>query len=323
MNWLGPIIKGGGIILKPRSLKPGDTIAITGPAGPSSEENIRLAREQLEGLGFRVKLASSCFSSYGYLAGRDDLRAGDLNRMFADKGVDGIICLRGGYGSSRILDKVDFHLIRANPKVFVGYSDITALHIAINQISNLLTFHGPMAAPDLAPGLDSFSKKEFLRALMEPQAMGDILNPQDEEIGVMVRGRARGPIIGGNLSLISSTMGTPYEIDTRGKILFLEEVGEEPYRIDRMLTQLALGGKFDGAEGIILGDWKACQSKLYSNSLSLMELFENIIKPYGKPTIYNLKAGHCRPKLTLPLGARALLDGDRGKLIIEEGATRQ
>jgi muramoyltetrapeptide carboxypeptidase len=310
-------------MLKPKALKSGDKIGITATSGPAPTENIKLAKVWLEGLGFKVELAPSCFASYGYLAGKDELRADNLNSMFADKTIDGIICLRGGYGATRILDMVNFDTIRANPKIFVGYSDITALHIAINQICGLVTFHGPTASPDIAGGLDDFSEKEFLRAIMNPEPMMNILNPQNIKIETLVGGKACGIIVGGNLSLISATMGTRYEIDTKGKILFLEEIGEEPYRIDRMLVQLAMAGKFDDASGIILGDWNDCESKIYDNSLSLMEVFKDIIVPYGKPTIFNLQAGHCKPEVTLPLGVNTLLDADKGKLIIEGSATTQ
>lgn len=308
-------------MLRPRALKVGDKIGITATSGPTTVGNIKLAKERLESLGFKVELASSCYATYGYLAGKDQLRADDLNNMFANKAIDGIICLRGGYGSTRILDKVNFELIKANPKIFVGYSDITALHIAINQISKLVTFHGPMASSDIANGLDYFSKNEFLRAIMNPKPMEYILNPQNINMQTIVKGKASGIIVGGNLSLVLATMGTSYEIDTKEKILFLEEIGEEPYRIDRMLTQLALAGKFDDATSIILGDWNDCESRKYKDSLSLMEVFKEIIVPYGKPTIFNLKAGHCKPKVTLPFGVNALLDADKGKLFIEGSAT--
>jgi len=146
-------------------------------------------------------------------------------------------------------------------------------------------------------------------------------NPEEVKIEMLVGGKAQGVIIGGNLALIAATMGTPYEIDTKGKILFVEEIGEEPYSVDRMLTQLALAGKFDDAAGIILGDWNNCEAENPEESLSLMEVFAEIIVPYGKPTIYNLKAGHCTPKVTLPFGVMASLDADTGNLVIEEGAT--
>lgn len=307
-------------MIKPKALKMGDVLGVVAPSSPTTVENVTLAKQQLEGLGFRIKLGPSCYANHGYLAGKDQLRADDLNNMFADKEVDGILCLRGGYGAPKILDKVDFEMIKVNPKVFIGYSDITALHIAMNQISKLVTFHGPMGSSDIAGGLDDFSKHEFLRAIMDIQPMDYIPNPVDKPIECLVGGKASGVIIGGNLSLIAATMGTPYEIDTKGKILFLEEIGEEPYSVDRMLTQLALGGKLDDAAGIILGDWNDCDPKKHEESLSLMEVFKEIIVPYGKPTIFDLKAGHCAPKVTIPFGVNAVLDADECKVIIQEGA---
>lgn len=306
---------------KPQKLVFGDTIGVVATSSPTSEEKVLSAKVELEKMGFKVKLTPSCHAVHGYLAGKDQLRADDLNSLFADPKVDGIICLRGGYGSTKLLDKIDFELVKANPKVFVGYSDITALHIAFNQISDLVTFHGPMAG-DMISGLDRFSKTELLRAIMDPQAMGPINNPVGINVQTLVGGKANGVIIGGNLALIVATMGTPYEIDTKDKILLLEEIGEEPYRVDRMLTQLALAGKFQDATGIILGDWNNCDPQKHKTSLTLMEVFQEVIVPYGKPTIYDLQAGHCHPKVTLPFGVKATLFASTGQLTIEEGATK-
>lgn len=308
-------------MIKPNALKFGDLIGVVAPSSPTTEEKVKLAKEQLEGHDFKVKLGNSCFEKHGYLSGKDEIRAQDLNRMFEDQEVQGIICLRGGYGASKILRKIDLELIRRKPKVFVGYSDITALHLAMNQISHLVTFHGPMGSSDFAGGLDDFTKESFLKAVMAPSPMGEIQNPKGKNIRSLVGGKAKGILVGGNLSLIAATMGTPYEIDTKGKILFLEEIGEEPYRVDRMLTQLLLSGKLDDAEGIILGDWMDCEPEDPEKSLSLMEVFEEIIGPLGKPTIFDLEAGHCRPMVTLPFGVKAFVDADEGRLIIEEGGT--
>ncbi len=308
-------------MLKPKALKTGDTIGIVATSSPASQEKVMMAKEKIQGLGFKVKLYDSCFSNHGYLAGKDQVRADDLNKVFKDPEVDGIICLRGGYGATKILDKVDFNLIKENPKVFVGYSDITALHLGMNQISNLVTFHGPMAASDLSGEIDEFSLQELLRSITSTEPMGEILNPKGVKIDCLLEGKAEGVLVGGNLALVAATLGTPYEINTKGKILFLEDIGEEPYRIDRMLTQLALAGKFHDAIGVILGDWNDCEPKKHNESLSLMEVFQEIIVPFNKPTIYNLKAGHCTPKVTLPFGVRASLDATNKKLVIEESAT--
>lgn len=308
-------------MIKPNALKFGDVIGIVAPSGPTTKEKVKLAKDQLEGLGFQVKLGHSCYEKHGYLSGKDEVRARDLNHMFEDQEVQGIICLRGGYGASKILNRIDLEQIAKRPKVFVGYSDITALHLAMNQISKLVTFHGPMGSSDIAGGLDDFTREGFLKAVMGSSPMGEIQNPKGKKMQSLVGGKANGILVGGNLSLIAATMGTPYEIDTKGKILFLEEIGEEPYRVDRMLTQLLLSGKLGDAEGILLGDWMDCEPEEPEKSLSLMAVFEEIIGPLGKPTIYDVEAGHCSPMITLPFGVRSFLDAEEGRLIIEEGGT--
>ncbi len=307
-------------MLKPKALKYGDTIGVVAPSSPTTKEKVKLAQEQLEALGFVVKMGKSCYNTHGYLAGSDESRAEDINCMFKDPSVEGIMCLRGGYGAPKILNLLDYEGIRSNPKVFIGYSDITAIHTAVHQRSELITFHGPMAASDLAGGIDDFSKESLLKAVMQPEPMGNIKNPAGIEIQCLMAGKAEGRLIGGNLALIAATMGTPYEIDTKGKILFLEDIGEEPYSVDRMLTQLALAGKLEDAVGIILGDWNDCEPKNPEESLSLMEVFEEILLPYKKPTVLNFKIGHCTPKITVPVGANAMLDAEQGKLYITESA---
>lgn len=308
-------------MIKPKRLQIGDQIGIIAPSSPSILERVSLAKKQIENFGFYVKMGQSCYEQHGYLSGKDELRAADFNNMFADPTVNGIICLRGGYGTPRIVDKLDYDVIRENPKVFVGYSDITALHIAINQISELVTFHGPMATSDIAGGLDDFTKDYLFRAITEGKPIGQIDNPQDIRIECLVQGEARGMMVGGNLSLIAATIGTAYEINTCGKLLFIEEIGEQPYRVDRMLTQIALAGKFADAAGIILGDWNDCDPQKAEDSLSLRQVFEEIIVPFNKPTIYNLQAGHCTPKVTIPFGVKSFLNATDGVLIIEESAT--
>lgn len=303
-------------MIKPRSIKFGDTIGIIAPASQASEAKRDETVKQLTELGFKVKLGKSCFEKKGYLAGDDALRAEDLNSMFKDEDVDAIMCLRGGYGTTRILNLIDFKLIRKNPKIFIGYSDITAIHIALNRISKLVTFHGPMGSSDLT---DDFSRERLLNAIMNPRPIGALKNPGCEGISALNGGRVEGPIIGGNLALIAATIGTPYEIDTKDRILFLEDIDEEPYSIDRMLTQLALAGKLEDAEGIILGDFKNCDPK-DDNSLSLMEVFEDRLKDLDKPIVHNLKAGHCIPKITIPLGVKAVLDADKCSIEIVEEA---
>ena len=311
-------------MIKPKGLKLGATLGIIAPSSPTTRENVEKAYYRLTKLGFNIKIGESCYEKYGYLAGSDDLRANDINQMFKNPEIHGIICLRGGYGSPRILDLLDYDLIKKNPKVFIGYSDITALHIAINQISNLTTFHGPMATSKVMENLDDFTKDSLYNFIFENGFTTDtIKNPIYQQIGSINGGVVEAPLIGGNLSLITSTLGTPYEIQTKGKILFIEEIGEEPYRIDRMLTQLKLSNKLKEAEGIILGDFNNCVSKNGEpeDSLSLDEVIEDIIEPLKKPTLYNLKSGHCSPMITLPLGIPIRLDGNKKGLRVLDKPT--
>ncbi len=310
-------------MIKPRALKAGDTLGIIAPASPLKDRKMFLIKKRIEEMGFRPIIGKSCYASKGYLAGEDRLRAQDLNHMFLDKKVKGIMCIRGGYGAIRILEELDYDLIHKNPKVFIGYSDITAIHIAIHEKSNLVTFHGPMVASDMIPGIHPFSKKYFKKAMDSQISMGKICNPQNEKIECIAGGIGEGEIIGGNLAVLSSTIGTPFEINTKGKLLFLEEIGEKPYKIDRMLQQLKLAGKLEDAAGIILGDFNGCERENGKSSFTLMEVLKDHLHNLGKPVIYNLKAGHCIPNITIPFGVRAILDGNLGEVKIKECATIQ
>ncbi|WP_031305515.1 S66 peptidase family protein [Brevibacillus panacihumi] len=307
---------------KGRAWRAGDTIGIIATSSPVDQELLPKAIAEVEALGYKVKVGETCKQSYGgYLAGTPEQRADGLNAMFADDEVDGILCLRGGYGAPQILPLLDYDCIAQNPKLFVGYSDITALHTVFGQNANLATLHGPMAASDLAHGLDDWSKSYLIRALSEPEPLGDLINPPGEEIVCMVEGCASGPVVGGNLTLVAALMGTPYQLDTRGKLLFLEEIDEEPYRVDRMLTQLALGGVFEDCAGVILGTWTNCESKK-REGFSVWDVVQNIVVPYEKPTIWNIQIGHGAVNMALPFGVEATLDATAGKLTIEESVTR-
>lgn len=307
---------------KASALKIGDTIGLIAPSSPTTHEKIEKATEKLMKMGFKIKIGKSAYERYGYLSGSDKIRADDINDMFKDSEVDAIICLRGGYGTPRILDLIDYDMIKNNPKIFVGYSDITALHIAFTQKSSLVTFHGPMATSDIAGDFSDFSRDNLFNTIMKDKARGELSNPHGEEIVTINGGIAEGSIIGGNLALIVATIGTPYEIDLKGKILFIEEVNEDPYSIDRMLNQLRLSGKLDEVEGVILGDFNNCETGKHSESLSLEQIFNDHIKPAGKPTVYNLQAGHCEPMVTLPFGVKVRLDADKKTLTILESAVR-
>lgn len=303
-------------MIRPKPLQKGDKVAIISPASPSDKNLIDKCIASLNELGLKVVIGESCLSEHGFLSGTDDIRANDINCMFADKNIKGIFALRGGYGCARLLDLIDFKLIKKNPKIFIGYSDITALHIAINQKSKLITYHGPMISTELIKGLDEYSADYYKKFIFEHEKIEDLLNPEGNSLEIINNGIASGELIGGNLSLICSSLGTKYEINTKNKILFLEEVDEVPYKVDRMLTHLKQSGKLKEANGIILGAFTNCIAPNNKKSLSLQEVFNDIILPLKKPTISNLACGHCLPTLTLPLGEKVLLDANNKKIKI-------
>lgn len=296
--------------IKPKPLAPGCTIGIIAPASPGDRETAEAGMAFLKARGFNIKLGKGVFASLGDIAGPDDLRAQDINTMFSDPEIDGIIALRGGYGAMRLLSLLDYTAIRNNPKVFVGYSDITALHLSIHQRTGLITFHGPMAASDFGKNPPDYTVEAFLRAVTCPQPLGLINTPPETSPVVISEGTAAGTLVGGNLSLISATLGTPYEIDTSGKILFLEDVSEAPYRIDRMLTQLKLSGKLDAAAGIVLDVFAGCQEAADPDSFSVEEVLQDRLGGLNKPVLYKLYYGHTPLKATLPVGVKAALNNN-------------
>ncbi len=312
-------------ILKPQALKPGDTIGIVAPASHSALPSALLnGRRSLEALGFHTVTAPHLADRHGFLAGRDADRLADLEGMFTDPDIHGIVCLRGGYGSVRMLQRMDFDIVRTNPKVFVGYSDITALHGAIHQRTGLVTFWGPMVASDMSPGFHPYNRDAFMKAVTGADSIGSIVHPEDmPPVQTIHGGMAAGPLIGGTLSLLAAAVGTPYEFEYDGAILFFEDVGEEPHRIDRMLTQLLQSGRLDCLSGIVIGECAGCGSAPdnpafpYGN-FSIEEVFLDRLQPLGIPVIYGLGIGHGTFKATLPLGVRATLDGDARTLAIDE-----
>ena len=282
----------------PKFLAKRDTIGLIAPSGPLRNIKIEEIKYELNKLGYEVKIGKSCYLSYkGYLSGRDKDRALDLEKMFLDKDVDAIMCVRGGYGCARILDLIDFTIIRDNPKIFIGFSDITALHIAINQICDLVTYHGIMAAS--IKKWDCFTYSSLINALNFKDEL-ILKNPCNEKLISIYDGSCEGKLIGGNLSLIVSTLGTKYEIDTKDKILFIEEIGEFTYKIDRMLNHLQMAGKFKDCKGIIFGEFTDC-NKAFDNDDEILNLFQEIAIKNKKPTICNLKSGHCIPMVSIPL----------------------
>ena len=225
--------------------------------------------------------------------------------MFLDPNVDMILCVRGGYGTMRILPLIDFNIIKQNPKIFAGFSDITTFLNNIALKCNLTTFHSPMCNSNF---YDEYTLKSFLDTLMLGYTPFIIKNPEGSSITSLSEDSPTGQLIGGNLSLICSTIGTPFEIDTKDKILFIEEIGEEPYKIDRMLTHLLLSGKLQNCAGIILGQFTNCKLPHYERSLTLEQVIEDRVLSLNKPTLINLQSGHSYPKLTLPIGAKVKMD---------------
>lgn len=290
-----------------KKLNYGDTIGIVSPSSPEKPEAIKKGIDFLINLGFKIKTGEHIYDKRGYLAGTDKDRAADIMDMFLDKDVDMILCMRGGYGSMRTLPYIDFDIIKNNPKIFVGFSDITAYLNSFFNKTGLITFHGPMASSNLG---DEYTLKSFLDTLMKENKEYMIKNPPEIDIKCEISGKASGKIVGGNLSLINATIATPYEVDFKNNILFIEDVHEEPYALDRMLTHLLLCGKLQECSGFILGQFKNCTLPHYERSLTLEEVIEDRILSLNKPTISNFMSGHDYPKLTLPIGANAHLDTD-------------
>lgn len=317
------------MITKPKALKPGDRVAIIAPSTPTDEDKLQLAQQGLRKLNLEPIIFPSCRKKHGHLAGRDQERAKDIHDAFANPGIKGIICMKGGAGAYRLLPLLDYTLIRSNPKVFVGYSDITALHMALNKLCRLVTYHGPMLVSDFFLGenrLESFTLNSYKQALFGTQAAGRLENPPEEKLGVLSEGTAQGELIGGNLSLLVSTLGSSWEIDVRDKILFIEEVSEPAYKVDRMLNALALAGKFKDCSGVILGSWTGCKAEKKGSydgrDLDLDSIFQEIIKPHDKPAILNLRAGHNYPAITLPLGTRVRIDTGVPEVVVLESGNR-
>ena len=307
-----------------KKLKFGDTIGLIAPSGAMRTEGaIERAVSETERMGFKVKLGESAGKKYGYLSGTDEIRAHDINAMFADDEVDAIFCIRGGYGAMRILDRLDYDLIAKHPKIFVGFSDITALHIALLNRCGLATFHAPMAVGWSNGPLDEFSRECMYKALMHAEPMGELLNPPEYPKKTVNHGMAEGLLVGGNLMLMASSLGTPWEIDTKGRIVFIEEVSERTYCVDRMLTQLRLAGKFDDCAGIVFGDFADCPIEYPEYGLSLEEIIRDVASPCGKPIFTGLRCGHCTPKLTLPFGVKCRMDADKCTLTVLESAVTE
>ena len=306
-------------MIKPRPLKQGDSVALLAPSSPVTEEKMTLALQSIRFLGLDPIPFPSCYMKNGYLSGTDAARAKDINDAFLDPSIHGIFCLRGGYGATRILPLLDYEGISCNPKFFAGYSDITALHTVFNKLCGLITYHAPMPSRGYHT-LDYFSLESLSDAVFHGSSPGKVRNPPGEEIETIYPGITLGRIIGGNLSVMAATLGSPYEVDTRGKILFIEDVDELSYRIDRNLTALKLAGKLDESAGIILGTFADMPEENVEpdRTLSLSQIFDQTIHPLRIPTINNFRSGHIYPQITIPMGMTVQLNATEGTVAFIE-----
>jgi muramoyltetrapeptide carboxypeptidase len=315
--------------LKPARLRHGDAIGIAAPASaPPDQKAIERSVQILEKLGFRTKLARNVRNRWGFLAGSDRDRAADLMQLFGDPRVRAIVCVRGGYGSARILPLLDYRLIRQHPKILVGYSDITSLHSALLVKTGLVSFHGPMLNSDfIKKTMPEFTLHGLLRTLMEPIPAGSICQGyRKQAVKVLRAGSASGELMGGNISILCASLGTPYQPSFRNRILFFEDLDEVPYRFDRMLTQLLNAGLLQQVAGIAIGVNKNCRDPKARNAKEYRQTVEDVFKerllPLGVPVVSGLPFGHVAWNATLPIGVKVLLDGNHGELVITEAAVK-
>ncbi len=296
-------------LLIPERLMPRDVIGIAAPASPFDVSKFYKGIKEIESMGFKTNIYDDLFETKGYLAGSDRHRADLLNRLFEDKEIDAIICARGGFGSLKILPLINYEIIEKNPKIFIGFSDVTALLTSIYFKCGLITFHGPMVAT-LAQN-SQVSKESLFSTL---RSDGEFKIVADNGV-VINKGRTSAPVCGGNLATLCHTIGTFFEPDFSGHILFLEEYGEAPYRIDRMLTQMKLSGCFDGIAGLALGTFKSC-----GDFKNIIKIINNIFSDFDIPVLSGFDIGHGYNNLTVPVGVRAELDTDKRMLLFHKAS---
>ena len=312
-------------VLKPPRLQVGDTVGLINPAGATFHpDDVAVARETLHALGLKMRVGEHLLDRYGYLAGSDRDRAADINKMFADKDVKAILTLRGGWGCNRLLGLLDYKLIAGNPKILMGYSDITSLLLALNARTGLVTFHGPVGTSTWNKFSTQFVEKLLFNAeifsMENPREIGDNLAQTKDRVLTVNGGQAEGKLLGGNLSVLTAMIGSEYLPDFKDNILFLEEVGEDIYRVDRMLTQLKLAGILDRISGFIFGTCSDCGPGKGYGSLTLEQVLEDHIKTLGIPAWYGSMIGHIENKFTIPLGVKAEIDADIGRISLLESA---
>ncbi len=298
------------IAIKPGPLHFGDRIGVVAPAGSVNLERLEAGVVALRGAGFNVELAQGLTEKKGYLAGNEEPRARALEQFFVRPDIGAVFCARGGFGSVQLLPLLDADLVRQHPKVFVGYSDVTILLNWLRQTCGLVTFHGPMVAMDIAAGMTGRTREFFWKTLSGEKTHWDIKVPQIIRDGV-----AEGEMAGGCLSLLVTTLGTSYEVDTKGKILFLEDIGERPYRIERMLTHLKMAGKFNEIKGLVFGSFSQCEG---DGAREVTDIIAEFFCDAAYPVVMGFPAGHGDENVVLPFGIKMKLDGDAGTVSLLE-----
>lgn len=304
------------MIIKPKSLKKGDTIGIIAPAGPFNDDRFHKGICQIQNLGFNTKFDKDIFEKKAYLAGSDARRSDELHKMFSDQEVSAIFCARGGYGSARLIELIDQNVILENPKIFMGFSDITSLHLFFNKQCSLVSFHGPMVATNQIIHITELTKKGILDVLTLTSPSPQISINKNN---ILKEGVASGILTGGCMTLLIHSIGTLYEIDTEHRILLLEDSGEPLYRIDRMLCHLKAAGKFDKVAGVVFGDINSFFND-GNEEIGFKQLINDLFYDKDIPIVFGLPFGHGRENLTIPLGVKACLNTNRAALSFEESA---
>lgn len=300
---------------RPRGLALGDTIMFVAPAGEVLTDDVVRAKQKLEQMGYVVQYDEDITRQRGYLAGTDEQRAREFMKAFSDRNVDAVFCFTGGYGTMRMLDRLDFDVIAANPKIMCGFSDITGLHLAFAAKANMVTFHSPNVDSGISKtdGLNKFSAESFWKNVLANQAPEGYAYepPAASPLETIHTGVGRGKLTGGNLSLVAALTGTPYEIETDGKVVFLEDVHEAPYRVDRMLSQLRLAGKLSKPAAVVLGKFTDAAARPGDATLTMQEVFRDYFADVAYPVVVNFPAGHHAFNATLPMGVEVEVDADK------------
>ncbi len=313
-------------MIRPKRLVKGDTIGVISPASPSEKKSeIIRAKETLEEWGYKVVIGKNVNKTKGIVAASEEERAADFNEMFKRDDIDAVFVTQGGYGSAQIIRHIDFETVRKKPKIFTGFSDITSLHLALNKLCGMITFHGPGMSRFNSEDLTDYTKEYFFKAIAETDPIGDIPLASDKKwIHSISGGMAEGQLTGGNLTLICASLGTDYAIETENKILLIEDVDTEPWIFDHMMSHLRNAGKLDNLKGVIVGECHNCVPAKHDPGfhcdINIEDVLEYYLKPLGIPVLYGLPLGHTKNLATLPLGVKVCLDADEKSFEVLESA---